>query len=157
MLEPSAAAASVLRLPSVRRSLLLAAAGASLLSLGAVLLLRPDPRSAWQQAALTQGLPMQSDPIRQSAWSEGVRQLLREADGLGPRPDDPGRLARWLEAQCRLNLRLQALQRQQGRPVESAVAMGRPAACEALAQRPGPQDPPGGQPGAAGAGSPGQP
>lgn len=71
--------------------------------------------------------------MRQTAWSEGVRQLLSEADALGPRPEEPSRLQGWLLAQCRITARIQALQRQQGRPVESAAVMGRPQACEALA------------------------
>lgn len=128
-----------------RWRLLLALGACGLLILLAALLLRPDPRTAWQQAALTRGLPEETDPLRQTAWREGVRQLLSEADALGPRPTDPARQAGWLQAQCRINQRLQALQRQQGRPVESAAVMGRPAACEALAA-----GAPGWQPSAAG-------
>lgn len=115
-----------------------ALAAVALLSLLVGLLLRPDRRSAWQQAALTHDLPQERDPVRQAAWSEGLRQLLSQSDALGPRPEDPARLRRWLQVQCRITKELQALQRQHGRPLESADRMGRPAACEQLGGAQGP-------------------
>jgi hypothetical protein len=114
---------------------LLAVGGSAALLLGATLLLRPDSRSAWEQAALTRGRPEERDPVQLAAWAEAFQALLRQADELGPRPQQPERLRPWLVAQCQVNQRLQALQRQQHRPVESAREMGRPEACEALAPR----------------------
>jgi hypothetical protein len=111
--------------------------GSAALLLGATLLLRPDSRTAWEQAALTRGLPQGRDPVQQAAWAEAFQGVLRQADGLGPRPQQPERLRPWLVAQCQLNQRLQALQRQQRRPVERARELGRPEACEELAQRGG--------------------
>jgi hypothetical protein len=106
-----------------------------LLSLLVALLLRPDPRSAWDQAGLTRGLPEANTPDQRGLWSDQMRAVLAEADRLGPPPAAPAQRRPWLEAQCGLNRRLQALQRQFGRPVETAAAMGRPPACEQLARR----------------------
>lgn len=105
---------------------------------GLSLLRHPDSRSAWQQAALTRGLPEANAPGQGGLWSDQLRALLAEADQLGPPPADPAGRRPWLEAQCTLNRRLQALQRQFGRPVETAAAMGRPPACEELARVQGP-------------------
>lgn len=118
---------------------LLALGGTALVLVLALALLRwPDRRSAWQQASLTRDLPEANAPDQGGLWSDRVGALLAEADLLGAPPADPARLRPWLEAQCRLNRRLQALQRQFRRPVETAAAMGRPPACERLA---GLQDP----------------
>ena len=46
------------------RAVRVAAALALLLGLGAALLLRPDRRSAWDQAALTGDLPEENTPNR---------------------------------------------------------------------------------------------
>jgi hypothetical protein len=100
--------------------------------------LRPEPRSAWKQAALTKGLPEANRPDRGGLWSDQVKRVLAEAERLGPAPDDASQRRPWLVAQCALNQRLQALQRQYGRPVETAAAMGRPPACEELAELPVP-------------------
>lgn len=116
-----------------RRFMLLAAGLTLLLGLGAVLLLRPDRRSAWDQAALTRDLPESNSPDRRGLWADQLRPLLREADALGPEPGDPAKMLVWRQAQCDLNRRLQQLQRQFGRPVETAQQMGRPPACEQLA------------------------
>ena len=131
----------------------LALGGSAALVLGVTLLLRPDSRSAWEQASLTRGLPEERDPLQLTAWGEAFQELLHQADGLGPRPAQPERLQPWLTAQCQVNQRLQALQRQRRRPMEGARAMGRPEACEELLQRglavPMPGDRPGAESGAA--------
>ena len=119
-----------------RAALLLTSALALLLGLGAVLLLRPDRRSAWDQAALSRDLPKENSPNRQGLWADQLRPLLREADALGPEPSDPAKLLAWRQAQCTINRQLQALQGQFGRPVETAQQMGRPPACEQLAGKP---------------------
>jgi len=115
-----------------QRPVLVTASLALLLGLGAALLLRPDRRSAWDQAALTRDLPPDNAPDRRGLWADQLRPLLREADALGPEPSDPAALLSWREAQCNLNRRLQELQRRFGRPVETARQMGRPPACEQL-------------------------
>ena len=116
-----------------RGAVLVTSVLALLLGLGSALLLRPDRRSAWDQAALTRDLPQENNPDRQGLWSDQLQPLLREADALGPEPSDPAELLAWRQAQCAINRRLQALQRQFGRPVETARQMGRPPACEQLA------------------------
>ena len=108
---------------------------AVLLGLLAALLLRPDRRSAWDQASLTRDLPVENLPAGPGLWSDQLRPLLREADALGSEPAAPAALQAWLRGQCAINQRIQALQRQYGRPVESAERMGRPPACERLAGR----------------------
>lgn len=118
-----------------RRPKLFGASLALLLGLGAALLLRPDHRSAWDQAALTRDLPERNSPDRRGLWADQLRPLLQQADALGPEPTDPTQRLAWRQAQCALNRRLQELQRQFGRPVESAQQMGRPPACEQLAAR----------------------
>jgi len=107
-----------------------------LLGLGSALLLRPDRRSAWDQAALSRALPRENSPDRRGLWADQLRPLLREADALGPMPSDPAKLLAWRQAQCAINQRLQDLQRQFARPVETAQQMGRPPACEQLARQP---------------------
>ncbi len=119
-----------LRRWSWRRRLALAAV-ASLL-LGAVVLLLPDRRSAWDQAALTRGRRPPEDPVTLSLWANELGPLLRQAEALGPMPQQRGPLLRWLTAQCSITLRLQALQRRFGKPVETAAQMGRPPFCEDL-------------------------
>jgi len=123
--------------PPLRRSLRagLLLAGLGLLSLLGAQLLRPDPRSAWEQAALTRDLPETNAPDQRGLWTDRVQEVLQEAEALGPPPTEPALRRPWLEAQCVLNQRLQSLQRLYGRPVETAAAMGRPPACEQL--RPG--------------------
>ena len=121
-------------LPAVRqRPVLIGASLALLLSLGAVLLLRPDRRSAWDQASLSRDLPKENTPGQRGLWADQLRPLLREADALGAEPSDPAKQLAWRQAQCAINRRLQELQRQFGRPVETAQQMGRPLACEQLA------------------------
>jgi hypothetical protein len=71
-----------------------------------------------------------------SAVAGLLRPLLQEADALGPVPSDPAELLAWRQAQCAINRQLQELQRQFGRPVETARQMGRPPACEQLARQP---------------------
>lgn len=117
--------------------LLLACGGAAVVG-GLNLLQRPESRSAWSQAALTRDLPEANAPTEGGLWSDRVGALLAEADQLGPPPADPARLRSWLTAQCRLNQKLQALQQEFARPVETAAAMGRPPACEQLAALQGP-------------------
>ena len=117
--------------------LLLACGGAAVVG-GLNLLQRPESRSAWQQAALTRALPEANAPAEGGLWSDRVRALLVEAERLGPSPADPARLRPWLTAQCRLNRKLQALQQEFARPVETAAEMGRPPACEQLATLQGP-------------------
>lgn len=107
------------------------AAGAALL-LGLMLLLLPDRRSAWDTAALTRGRQPPVDPVTLSLWANQLGPLLREAEALGPMPQQREPLLRWLTAQCSITLRLQALQRRFGKPVESAEQMGRPPYCEDL-------------------------
>jgi len=119
-----------------QRPVLIGASVALLLGLGALLLLRPDRRSAWDQAALSRDLPETNTPNRRGLWTDQLRPLLREADALGPEPSDPAKLLAWRQAQCAINRQLQELQRQFGRPVETAQQMGRPPACEQLASQP---------------------
>lgn len=119
-----------------RAALLLTSALVLLLGLGAVLLLWPDRRSAWDQATLSRDLPKENSPNRQGLWSDQLRPLLRQADALGPEPSDPAQQLAWRQAQCAINQQLQELQRQFGRPVETAQQMGRPPACEQLASTP---------------------
>lgn len=113
--------------------MLVGASIALLLGLGAALLLRPDHRSAWDQAALTRDLPERNTPDRRGLWADQLRPLLQAADALGAEPSDPAERLAWRQAQCVINRRLQELQRQFGRPVETAQQMGRPPACEQLA------------------------
>ena len=123
--------------PAVRqRPVFIGASVALLLSLGALLLLRPDRRSAWDQASLSRDLPKENIPGQSGLWAEQLRPLLREADALGTEPSDPAERLAWRQAQCAINRRLQELQRQFGRPVETAQQMGRPPACEQLAGKP---------------------
>jgi len=129
MLKPSPTAVN-------RAAVLLTSALALLLGLGTVLLLRPDRRSAWDQAALSRDLPQENSPNRRGLWTDQLRPLLREADALGPEPTEPARVLAWRQAQCAINQKLQELQRQFGRPVETAQQMGRPPACEQLAGKP---------------------
>lgn len=117
--------------PSPRRLLLLAAAAAGLLLSGWVLL-SPDRRSAWDQAALTRGRRPPDDPVTLSLWANELEPLLRESEALGPRPRSGEPLLQWLQAQCGLTLRLQALQRHHGKRVETAAEMGRASYCEDL-------------------------
>lgn len=119
-----------------RRAVLWASGLALLLGLGTALLLRPDRRSAWDQAALSRALPRENSPDRRGLWADQLRPLLQEADALGPVPSDPAELLAWRQAQCAINRQLQELQRQFGRPVETAEQMGRPLACERLAGQP---------------------
>jgi hypothetical protein len=114
-----------------RRRLLVAAGGALLLTLLLALFL-PDRRSAWDQAALTRGRQPPDDPVTLSLWANELAPLLREAEALGPAPRRREPLLRWLEAQCAITLRLQALQRRYGKRVETAAEMGRPPYCEDL-------------------------
>lgn len=95
----------------------------------ALVLLRRDERSAWEQAALTRGR-VQSDPVTLSLWANELGPLLREAEALGPMPRDRDRLMPWMLAQCSINLRLEAVQRRHGKPVEPPEAMGRLPYCE---------------------------
>jgi hypothetical protein len=121
-------------LPAVRqRPVLIGASVALLLSLVAVLLLRPDRRSAWEQASLSRDLPKENTPGQRGLWADQLRPLLREADALGAEPSGPDERLAWRQAQCAINRRLQELQLQFGRPVETAEQMGRPPACEQLA------------------------
>jgi hypothetical protein len=120
--------------PAVRqRPVLIGASVALLLSLGAMLLLRPDRRSAWDQAALTGDLPQENTPGQRGLWADQLRPLLLQADALGAEPSDPAERLAWRQAQCAINQQLQELQRRFGRPVETAEQMGRPPACEQLA------------------------
>ena len=119
-----------------RAAILLSSGLVLLLGLGSALLLRPDRRSAWDQAALSRALPRENSPDQRGLWADQLRPLLREADALGPVPSDPAELLAWRQAQCAINRQLQELQRQFGRPVETAQQMGRPPACEQLAQQP---------------------
>ena len=115
-----------------RRLLLLASAAALLLAGWA--LIAPDRRSAWEQAALTRGRRPPDDPVTLSLWSNELAPLLRESESLGPMPQGREALLRWLEAQCGITLRLQALQRRYGKRVETEAEMGRPPFCEDLPQ-----------------------
>lgn len=124
---------SALRPAVSQRPVLIGASLALLLGLGAVLLLRPDRRSAWDQASLSRDLPKENIPGQRGLWADQLRPLLREADALGAEPSDPAERLAWRQAQCAINRRLQELQRQFGRPVESAQQMGRPPVCEQLA------------------------
>ena len=119
-----------------QRAVLVGASLALLLGLGAVLLLRPDRRSAWDQASLSRDLPKENLPGQRGLWADQLRHLLREADALGAEPSDPAERLAWRQAQCAINQQLQELQRQFGRPVETAQQMGRPPACEQLAGKP---------------------
>jgi len=119
-----------------RAAILLSSGLVLLLGLGSALLLRPDRRSAWDQATLSRALPRENSPDQRGLWTDQLRPLLREADALGPVPSDPAELLAWRQAQCAINRQLQELQRQFGRPVETAQQMGRPPACEQLASRP---------------------
>jgi hypothetical protein len=110
----------------------LALAGATSLVLVLVVLLLPDRRSAWEQAPLTRGRRPPEDPVSLSLWANELGPLLREAEALGPMPQQREPLLRWLTAQCSITLRLQALQRRFGKPVETAEQMGRPPYCEDL-------------------------
>jgi hypothetical protein len=112
---------------------LIGASLALLLGLGASLLLRPDRRSAWDQASLRRDLPKEHTPGQRGLWADQLRPLLREADALGAEPSGLAERLAWRQAQCVINRRLQELQRQFGRPVETAEHMGRPPACEQLA------------------------
>ena len=69
-----------------------------------------------------------------SLWANELAPLLREAEALGPMPRQRDALLRWLEAQCRITLRLQAVQRRYGKRVETAAEMGRPPYCDDLPQ-----------------------
>lgn len=102
--------------------------------LAALVLLLPDRRSAWEQAALTRGRQPPEDPVTLSLWANALAPLLRESEDLGPMPKQREPLLRWLEAQCAITLRLQALQRRHGKRVETAAEMGRPPFCEDLPQ-----------------------
>lgn len=115
-----------------RQALGIAVAAALLFSLLA--LFSPDRRSAWDQAALTRGRQPPEDPVTLSLWANELAPLLREAEALGPMPRQREPLLRWLEAQCGITLRLQALQRRYGKRVETAAEMGRPPFCEDLPQ-----------------------
>ena len=127
---------SALRPAVCQRPVLIGASVALLLSLGAVLLLRPDRRSAWDQASLSRDLPKENSPGQRGLWADQLRPLLREADALGAEPSGPAERLAWRQAQCAINRRLQELQLQFGRPVETAEQMGRPPACEQLAGKP---------------------
>lgn len=116
-----------------QRPVLIGASLALLLGLGALLLLRPDRRSAWDQASLSRDLPKENTPGQRGLWADQLRPLLREADALGAEPSGPAERLAWRQAQCAINQQLQELQRQFGRPVETAEQMGRPPACEQLA------------------------
>jgi hypothetical protein len=119
-----------------RAAILLSSGLVLLLGLGSALLLRPDRRSDWDQAVLSRALPRENSPDQRGLWADQLRPLLREADALGPVPSDPAELLAWRQAQCAINRQLQELQRQFGRPVETARQMGRPPACEQLARQP---------------------
>jgi len=119
-----------------RAAILLSSGLVLLLGLGSALLLRPDRRSAWDQAVLSRALPRENSPDQRGLWADQLRPLLQEADALGPVPSDPAELLAWRQAQCAINRQLQELQRQFGRPVETARQMGRPPACEQLARQP---------------------
>jgi len=125
-------------LPAVVRqhAMLVGASLALLLGLGALLLLRPDRRSAWDQAALSRDLPQENTPNRRGLWADQLQPLLLQADALGAEPSEPAERLAWRQAQCAINQQLQELQRQFGRPVETAQQMGRPPACEQLALKP---------------------
>jgi hypothetical protein len=123
---------------TVMVALLLLAFGGAALVVGLTLLQRSESGSAWNQAALTRALPEANAPAQGGLWSDRVGALLAEADQLGPPPSDPSRLRPWLAAQCSLNRKLQALQQEFARPVETAAEMGRPPACEQLAALQGP-------------------
>lgn len=94
-----------------------------------VVLLRRDERTAWDQAALSHG-QVQDDPVTLSLWANELGPLFREAEALGPMPRDKGKLLPWMVAQCSINLRLQAVQRRFGKPVETPQEMGRLPYCE---------------------------
>jgi len=75
--------------------------------------------------------------VRQRAVLVGASlALLREAEALGAEPSDPAEHLAWRQVQCAINHQLEELQRQFGRPVETAQLMGRPPACEQLAGKP---------------------
>ena len=116
-----------------QRPVLVGASVALLLGLGALLLLRPDRRSAWDQASLSRDLPEENTPTQRGLWADQLRPLLQAADALGTEPSDPAERLAWRQDQCAINQQLQELQRQFGRPVEAAQQMGRPPACEQLA------------------------
>jgi len=94
-----------------------------------VVLLRRDERTAWDQAALTHGR-VQDNPVTLSLWANELGPLLKEAEALGPMPREAGKLLPWMVAQCSINLRLQAVQRRHGKPVETPQEMGRLPYCE---------------------------
>lgn len=109
-----------------QRAVLVGASLALLLGLGAVLLLRPDRRSAWDQACLSRDLPKENISGQRGLWADQLRPLQRQADALEAEPSDPAERLAWRQAQCAINQQLQELQRQFGRPVETAQQMGRP-------------------------------
>ena len=119
--------------PAGLRRRLLVAAGLLLAATALlVLLLRRDERTAWDQAALTRGR-VQDDPVTLSLWANELGPLLKEAEALGPMPREAGKLLPWMVAQCSINLRLQAVQRRHGKPVETPQEMGRLPYCEDVA------------------------
>ena len=81
-----------------QRAVLIGASLALLLGLGAVLLLRPDRRSAWDQASLSRDLPKENIPGQRGLWADQLRPLLREADALGTEPSDPAERLAWRQA-----------------------------------------------------------
>ena len=99
--------------------MLVGASVALLLSLGAALVLRPDRRSAWDQAALTGDLPEENTPNQRGLWADQLRPLLREADALGAEPSDPAERLAWRQAP-----RLRAVGRQ---ALGAGLGMGRSA------------------------------
>ncbi|MCS5693460.1 hypothetical protein NZK33_15940 [Cyanobium sp. FGCU-6] len=113
----------------LRRRLWLGAGVALAATVLLVLLLRRDERTAWDQAALTRGR-VQDDPVTLSLWANELGPLLQEAEALGPMPRQADRLLPWMVAQCSINLRLQAVQRRHGKPVETPQEMGRLPYCE---------------------------
>ena len=122
-----------LRLP------VLATAAALLLLLA--LVLRPDRRTAWEQAALTRDRPVPMDPVTLSLWANHLSPLLHEGEALGPAPIGRESLLRWLDAQCGINRRIQELQRRYGKPVDPEERLGRGPFCrdlELVKQRIGP-------------------
>ena len=86
--------------------------------------------------SLSRDLPKENTPGQRGLWADQLRPLLREADALGAEPSDPAERQAWRQVQCAINQQLQELQRQFGRPVETAQQMGRPPACEQLAGKP---------------------
>ena len=78
----------------------------------------------------------ENTPGQRGLWADQLRHLQREADALGAEPSDSAERLAWRQAQCAINQQLQEMQRQFGRPVETAQQMGRPPACEQLAGKP---------------------